>query len=66
MKLVRNVGEKDKKIRLFLALVFFFLIFLIPELKFLFIFISLVFIVTSIFGFCGLYTLFGISTCKRS
>jgi hypothetical protein len=36
MKIVKNVGSKDKKIRLFLAFLFFVLSFLIPGLKVLF------------------------------
>ncbi|QLG69961.1 MAG: hypothetical protein CH104c_0731 [Candidatus Woesebacteria bacterium] len=66
MKIVKNVGPKDKKIRLFLAFLFFVLSFLIPGLKVLFLILALVLFITSILGFCGLYTLLGINTCKRS
>jgi len=66
MKIVKNLGPKDKKIRLFLAFLFFVLSFLIPGLKVLFLILALVLFITSILGFCGLYTLLGINTCKRS
>jgi len=66
MKIVKNVGSKDKKIRLFLAFLFFVLSFLIPGLKVLFLILALVLVITSVLGFCGLYTLFGINTCRRS
>jgi hypothetical protein len=66
MKIVKNVGPKDKKIRLFLAFLFFVLSFLIPGLKVLFLIFALVLVITSILGFCGLYAIFGINTSKKS
>ena len=62
------MGNTDKYIRLFLALVFAALVYFkaieghfgIAALS-----LAVVFILTSLMSFCPLYTLFGINTCKR-
>lgn len=60
----RNMGSLDRIIRLFLALIIIvFAIFL--ELYPLII-VSLLLILTVVTSFCGVYKLFGLSTCKTN
>jgi hypothetical protein len=60
----RNMGSLDRIIRLILALVItVFAIFL--ELYPLII-VSLLLILTVVTSFCGIYKLFGLSTCKTN
>ena len=62
------MGATDKYIRLFVALILTVLVYLkviegtweSQQLQFAF-----VFLLTGAIGFCPLYTLFGINTCKR-
>jgi len=64
----KNMGTADKAIRILIALVIVVLYLLEvisgPTAIILGVF-SLVFILTSIFGFCPLYTFLGINTCKK-
>jgi len=65
MKLQKNVGETDKKIRITLGVISVFLATQIaewPRWVLLIMGVSLIF--TGLFQFCGLYTLFGVNTCK--
>jgi glucan phosphoethanolaminetransferase (alkaline phosphatase superfamily) len=65
MKITKNIGEKDKKIRLFLGFLLLIASFGFSNiLKWVFIVFGLVLIITALIGFCGIYTLFGINTCK--
>ncbi len=68
MKIQKNVGSTDKLIRYVLsALLVVTGILLINQQLWLsialFVF-ALVLTLTALFSFCGLYTLFGINTCK--
>jgi len=66
MKLQKNVGETDKKIRIGLGVVFVFLAIQIPEWpRWVLLLIGIVLILTGLLQFCGLYTIFGINTCGR-
>lgn len=59
-----NVGSVDKVIRLILAAVFFSLFFILQgDLKWIGL-IGIVPLVTALAGWCPLYTVFGIKTCK--
>jgi hypothetical protein len=57
----KNVGKTDKLFRYILAVVFFSMGILF---HWGFYILGLVMVVTGYIGFCGLYKLFGISTCK--
>jgi hypothetical protein len=64
----KNMGSYDKLIRLAVAVVLIFLFYkgILPEpLGIVALVLALVFTVTSLVSFCPLYTLFGISTCKK-
>lgn len=59
-----NVGSIDKVIRLILAAVFFSLFFILQgDLKWIGL-VGIVPLVTALAGWCPLYTVFGIKTCK--
>ncbi|MGE5651227.1 DUF2892 domain-containing protein [Noviherbaspirillum sp. UKPF54] len=59
-----NVGSLDKIIRLILAAVFFSLFFVLQgDLKWIAL-IGIVPLVTALAGWCPLYSIFGIKTCK--
>jgi len=62
MKLKKNVGKLDQIIRYVLALGLVILSVVLPLYWLLIPAAILVF--TALFSFCGLYTLFGINTCK--
>jgi len=65
MKLQKNVGETDKKIRITLGVIAVFLATQIPEWpRWVLLIMGVVLIFTGLFQFCGLYTLFGVNTCK--
>ena len=63
-----NMGATDKYIRLFVALILAVLVYLkviegtwgIAATA-----VAFVFLLTGAFGFCPLYTLFGINTCNK-
>jgi len=61
MKRKKNVGKPDQIVRYVLALVFLVLTFTVSYYFFIG---TLVMFFTAYFSFCGLYTLFGINTCK--
>ncbi len=57
----KNVGKKDAYIRYFLALVFAILGITVAPWFWILVLVSAA---TGFLGFCGLYKLFGINTCK--
>jgi hypothetical protein len=57
----QNVGKVDKIIRIVLAVVLAALAYYF-KIWWIYIFAAIM-LVTALVGFCGLYTLFGISTC---
>ena len=64
-----NMGTIDKVIRVALAAVFSYLYFtktVEGTLATILLVLGGVFLLTSVISFCPLYTLFGISTCKKS
>lgn len=62
MKLKKNVGKVDQIVRYVIALV---LVVLSIVLSVWWLVIpAIVLVLTALFSFCGLYTLFGINTCK--
>jgi hypothetical protein len=63
----KNMGSIDKIIRIVVALliiVLFFAKILNGTVAIILLVISLIFILTSIVGFCPLYRIFGLTTCK--
>ncbi|MCS6956626.1 MAG: DUF2892 domain-containing protein [Patescibacteria group bacterium] len=65
MKLKKNIGTIDKKIRIILGILMIFISISIDSLLRWFLFsFGFVLIITALLGFCGLYTFFGINTCK--
>lgn len=64
----KNMGSTDRLIRLVLAAVVAFLYFkgiLSGFLGITLLVIAIVFLLTSVVSFCPVYTLFGITTCKK-
>ncbi len=63
-----NMGSIDKIIRVFIALAIGILILtdvLSGTMAIVLGIVAIVFVLTSLVGFCGLYAVFGINTCKR-
>jgi hypothetical protein len=66
MKFQKNVGETDKKIRISLGVVSVFLATQVAAWpRWVLLILGVVLILTGLFQFCGLYTLFGINTCQK-
>lgn len=68
MKLHKNMGTLDRIIRLVIAAVIAVLYFthiLSGGLAIILGIVAVVFVLTSLVGFCPLYIPFGISTCKK-
>ena len=64
----KNMGSYDKLIRLSVAIVLIILYYngvLAGTLGIVALVIALIFTVTSLIGFCPLYSIFGIKTCKK-
>ena len=64
----KNMGITDKYIRLFAAILLSVLVYfriLEGTLAYVALGLGAVFVLTSLVGFCPLYTLFGINTCKK-
>ena len=57
----KNIGKLDKVIRLILGVIFIVLGIIYTKWWFL---LAVILIVTAAISFCGLYKIFGISTCK--
>lgn len=62
MKLKKNVGKVDQIVRYVLAVILVVLAIVLP--LWWLVIPAAVLVLTAIFSFCGLYTLFGINTCK--
>jgi hypothetical protein len=63
-----NIGTTDKIIRFIIAAVIAILFFtnvIQGTLGIILLIFAGILVVTSLFSFCGLYTIFGISTCRR-
>jgi hypothetical protein len=63
-----NMGSADRVIRLLVAAVIAFLYFsgtITGTIAIILAVLGLVFVLTSLVSFCPLYTIFGISTCKK-
>jgi hypothetical protein len=63
----KNIGNTDKLVRLVLALVIAILFFtnvITGVVATVLGIIALVLVITSLLNFCGLYAIFGCSTCK--
>ena len=58
----QNVGKVDRIVRVLIGLVLISLVFVGPKTAWGW--LGLLPLVTGVFGFCGLYTLLGIKTCK--
>ncbi|HEX5651628.1 MAG TPA: DUF2892 domain-containing protein [Chitinophagaceae bacterium] len=64
----KNMGNADRLIRIIVAAVFIVIYFnnILPSpWGLVLLILGIVFALTSLVGFCPLYTLFGISTCPR-
>jgi len=64
----KNMGLTDKVIRIIVVIVLLTLFFtntISGTLGIIAIVVSVIFLATSLIGFCPLYTLFGLSTCKK-
>lgn len=63
----KNMGGADRTIRIILALavvaLFYFNI-ITGTLAYVLLALAAIFVLTSFIGFCPLYTLFGLNTCK--
>ena len=59
-----NIGTADRAARIIVGLIIVSLSFWGPKSPWAY--IGLIPIFTGIFGYCGLYTLLGINTCKRT
>jgi hypothetical protein len=63
----KNMGMIDKIVRVIVAITFtvlYFMGILDGTLGIILIVLSVVFLLTSMIGFCPLYTIFGMNTCK--
>ncbi len=63
----KNMGNLDKTLRILLAVVFSVLYFtgiVTGTIGLLLVVLAGVFVLTSLVGFCPLYTVFGINTCS--
>jgi hypothetical protein len=66
MKLQKNVGESDKKIRIALGVISVFLATQVGDWpRWVLLILGLVLILTGLFQFCGLYAIFGVNTGER-
>ena len=62
----KNVGNKDKAIRVVLGILFVAIGVLFGGAWLALSVIGAVLLITAVTGFCGVYALFGINTCKIS
>ena len=65
-KITQNIGSLDRIFRLFISFSFLYIGFflLIGLIQLIFILIGLAFLINAITGFCGIYYVLGISTCR--
>jgi membrane-bound ClpP family serine protease len=64
----KNMGQLDRVIRILLAVGFFALYFLeviTGTIGLVLVIFAVVFVLTSLFSFCPLYTALGVNTCKK-
>jgi hypothetical protein len=64
----KNIGSADKTIRVIIALIFavmFFTKTVQGTFGYILLVVAFVFLLTSLVGFCPLYALFGINSCKK-
>jgi uncharacterized membrane protein YdbT with pleckstrin-like domain len=64
----KNMGLIDKVIRILVVIglmAFYFTNTIVGTWAIIALVVSVIFLVTSLISFCPLYTLFGISTCKK-
>jgi hypothetical protein len=64
----RNVGVFDKVFRITVAVIIALLYYFLDitgTVGLVLIILAAVFLLTGLFNFCGLYTLFGINTCSK-
>ncbi|MDO9037464.1 MAG: DUF2892 domain-containing protein [Lutibacter sp.] len=64
----KNMGSADKLIRVLIAVaiaVLYYLGKIDGTLALVLLAFALIFLLTSLFSFCPLYTIFGINTCKK-
>lgn len=67
-KMKTNMGSADRSIRVLIAIAVAILYFtgtIQGTLGLVLLLFAVVFLLTSVMGFCPLYTLFGLNTCKR-
>jgi hypothetical protein len=66
IKFTQNVGSLDRVLRVIIGFSFIYigLFLLIGLIRLIFILVGLGLIVNAVTGFCGIYYLLGISTCK--
>lgn len=65
MKIQKNIGGTDKKIRLTLGVLLLVISLIFSGIfQVIFLIMGSVLIITALIGFCGLYTFLGINTCK--
>ncbi len=65
--MTKNMGNRDKGIRVIMAIVVFLLFFfnvINGALAYILMALAIVFLLTSFISFCPLYAPFGISSCK--
>ncbi len=64
----KNMGSADKLIRVLIAVaiaVLYYLDIIGGTLALVLLAFALIFLLTSLFSFCPIYTIFGINTCKK-
>jgi len=57
----KNIGTVDKVVRIILAVVFAYLGYTSNYLWYI---LAVILLVTALIGYCGLYKLIGVNTCK--
>jgi predicted membrane protein len=63
-----NMGRNDRTIRMFLAVIavlLYFMNVISGTFGFIALILAVVFLTTSFFGTCPLYSIFGINTCEK-
>ncbi|KLT73838.1 membrane protein [Neisseria arctica] len=60
----KNIGSSDRIIRIVIGIILISLVFVGPQT--LWGWLGLIPLATGLLGWCGLYTLLGINTCKKN
>ena len=63
--MTKNEGNIDRAVRVILGIIILALWFILPGNAKYFALIGLIPLVTALIGWCPLYSIFGINTCKR-